>query len=124
MAKTKLGDWLTSINYTKKHIMTDENRSEYVPFIINKCLSSFPECMSFVEYLNMNADMPVEMQYEFLLYSIPKKKRFSPWVKKEKFDGLEYIVRFYKCSKAKASEYIKLLSDEQIAEIESIYVKD
>lgn len=112
----ELKDWLNSINYTKKNLL-DEDKDcvkEYNPFIINKCLSSHIDCILYANEMNMNYHLDKDMQYSFFLNTIRKRKRYSPWLNKDKVSDLEYVKRYYGYSNQKSSEALKILSKEQL----------
>jgi hypothetical protein len=112
----ELKDWLNSINTTKVNLM-DENhdlKKEYNPFIINKCLSSHIDAILYSNQMNMNHHLDKDMQYCFYINTLRKKKRFSPWIRKDKIDDLEYIKKYYGYSNEKAIQALKILSEEQI----------
>ena len=112
----ELKDWLNSINQTKQNLM-DEDPSlvkEYAPFIINRCLSSHIDTVLFANEINMNSHLDKDMQYSFFLNTIRKRKRFSPWLRKDKVQDLECVKRYYGYSNEKASQALKILSKEQI----------
>jgi len=54
------------------------------------------------------------MQYSFYLNSLRKKKRFSPWLRKDKIDDLECVKNYYGYSTEKALQALRILSSEQI----------
>jgi hypothetical protein len=54
------------------------------------------------------------MQYSFFLNTIRKRKRFSPWLRKDKIKDLECVKSYYGYSNEKASQALKILSKEQI----------
>lgn len=54
------------------------------------------------------------MQYQFLLHSLRKKKRFSPWLRQEKIDNIELIKQYYGYSNEKAQQALKILTPDQI----------
>jgi hypothetical protein len=114
---TELKDWLNSINFTKENL-TDENPDlikEYAPFIINKCLSGQIDTILFANEMNMNHHLDKDMQYSFYLNSLRKRKRFSPWLRKDKVTDLECVKQYYGYSNEKASQALKILSKDQIA---------
>jgi hypothetical protein len=114
---TELKDWLNSINFTKENL-TEENPDlikEYAPFIINKCLSGQIDTILFANEMNMNHHLDKDMQYSFYLNSLRKRKRFSPWLRKDKVTDLECVKQYYGYSNEKASQVLKILSKEQIA---------
>ncbi len=112
----ELKDWLNSINQTKDDL-TEENPDvikEYAPFVINRCLSSHIDCILYANEMNMNHHLAKDMQYSFFLNTIRKRKRFSPWLRKDKIKDLECVKSYYGYSNEKASQALKILSKEQI----------
>jgi hypothetical protein len=87
---------------------------EYAPFIINRCLSGHIDCVLFANEMNINSHLDKDMQYSFFLNTIRKRKRFSPWLRKDKVQDLECVKRYYGYSNEKASQALKILSKEQI----------
>lgn len=117
----ELKDWLNSINQTKKNLI-DEDPSlekEYPPYIVNRCLSGHLDCIIFANEMNKYNFLPKKLQYEFLLNSLRKKKRFSPWIRKDKVSDLECVKKYYSYSDQKALQALKILSKEQIKFIKS-----
>jgi hypothetical protein len=111
----ELKDWLNSINSTKENLMEDPSVvKEYPPYIINKCLSGHIDCILFANEMNMNHQLDKDMQYKFYLNVLRKRKRFSPWIRKDKVEDLECIKQYYGYSNEKASKVLKLLNKEQL----------
>ena len=111
----ELKDWLNSINFTKENLMEDSSvKKEYAPFIINRCLSGHIDCILFANEMNLHHSLDKDMQYSFYLNSLRKKKRFSPWLRKDKVTDLECVKKYYGYSNEKASQALKILSKEQI----------
>ena len=108
----ELKDWLNSINFTKEDLT--EYTKDYPPYIINRCLSGHLDCILFVNEMNMKSHIPKDMQYSFYLNSLRKKKRFSPWLRKDKVTDLECVKQYYGYSNEKASQALKILTKEQI----------
>jgi len=113
---TELKDWLNSINQTKKNIIDDDNdlEKEYPPFIINKCMSGFMDTVLIANEMNIHSELPKKMQYDFFINIVRPKKRFSPWLRKEKIDTLELVKKYYHYNDEKARSALKLLSEEQL----------
>lgn len=107
---------LESINYTKEDIL-DPNGKDYVPFIVNKSLSYFMDTVAYANEMNKYPFLDKRMQYDYLKGSIRKRKRFSGWVKKDKSDVIDAIIKYYDVSYRKALEYEKLLTEGQKQEI-------
>ena len=108
----ELKDWLNSINFTKEDLSEDIN--SYPPYIINRCLSAHIDCILFANEMNMHSSLPKDMQYSFYLNSLRKRKRFSPWLRKDKVKDLECIKQYYGYSNEKASQALKILNKEQL----------
>ena len=112
----ELKDWLNSINQTKQNLI-DEDPSlekEYAPYIINRCLSGQVDTVLFANEMNLNHHLDKDMQYSFYLNSIRKRKRFSPWIHKDKVKDLECVKQYYGYSNEKASQALKILTQEQL----------
>ena len=72
------------------------------------------DAVLFVNQMNMHSHLNKDMQYKFLLNSLRKRKRYSPWLKKEKVKDLEAIKSYYGYSNEKALQSLKILTREQI----------
>ena len=112
----ELKDYLDSIYLTKKDLSEDDPEAckKYPAFIINKCCSAHIDCIMFANEMNKNHHLSKDMQYSFYLNSLRKKKRFSPWLRKDKVTDLEIIKQYYGYSNEKASNALKILTPEQI----------
>ena len=108
----ELKDWLNSINFTKEDL--SEETSSYPPYIVNRCLSGHLDCILFVNEMNRYPNLDKDMQYSFYLNTLRKKKRFSPWIRKDKVSDLEYVKRYYGYNNENAAQAMKILSNEQI----------
>ena len=115
LVKMELKDWLNSINFTKENLIDDPTVVKYYPpYIINRCLSGHLDCVLFANEMNRYPNLDKDMQYSFYLNTLRKKKRFSPWLRKEKVTDLEIIKQYYGYSNEKASNALKILTPEQI----------
>ena len=112
----ELKDWLNSINFNKENLIKEEPHivKEYPPFIINKCLSGHLDCVLFANEMNKYHFLDKDMQYNFYLNILRKRKRFSPWLRKDKVSDLECVKQYYGYSNEKALQILKILSHEQI----------
>jgi hypothetical protein len=111
----ELKDWLNSINFSKENLIEDSSSiKDYSPYVINRCLSGEIDCVLFANEMNLNHHLDKDMQYSFFLNTIRKRKRYSPWLRKDKIKDLECVKRYYGYSNEKASQALKILSKEQI----------
>ena len=76
-------DFVNDISFDKAYIYQDSPKS-FKPFLINKALSAFPDCLHSVAFLNTNHGLNEKMQHDYLFYSLSKRKRFKKdgWLKK------------------------------------------
>lgn len=109
-------DFINSINFDKKNLFEDpQAEKDYVPFIVNRGLSYFPDTVFLANEMNRASGAPKRWQFDFLLNSVSKRKRFSKWAKKDvSTDDLALVQLFYKYSKEKALEALSLLSKQQL----------
>ncbi len=112
----ELKDWLNSINQTKKNIIDEDPtlKKDYPPYIINKCLSAHLDCILFTNEMNMYHQLDKDMQYSFYLNTLRKRKRFSPWLRKDKVKDLECVKQYYGYSNEKALQALKILNKSQL----------
>ena len=113
---TELKDWLNSINFTKENLVEEDPDAikKYSPYIINRCLSGHLDCVLFANEMNKYSFLDKDMQYSFYLNTLRKKKRFSPWLRKDKVTDLQCVKEYYGYSNEKASQALKILSTQQL----------
>ena len=117
-------DFINAINLTKKNLFEDPQASkDYKPFLVNRGLSYFPDTVLYANEMNRNAGIPEDWQFSFFLNTIPKKKRFSKWHKKDAdSESLTLVKEYFGYSSEKALEALSILSDDQLVMIkEKLY---
>ena len=117
--KYELKDWLNSINFNKHNLIEgdEEAISSYPPYIINRCLSGHLDTVLFANEMNRYSNLDKDMQYSFFLYTLRKRKRFSPWLKKEQIEDLDLVKKHYGYSNEKAKVAVTLLTKTQLETI-------
>jgi len=113
----KLSEYLNAINYTKKNLLDTDDESvekEYTPFIINRCLSYFIDTILYANEMNRYNQLSKNMQFDYLLNSIRKNKRYSKWLKRESEETLDIVKEFYGYSDSKARNILDIISDKDI----------
>ena len=111
----ELKDYLNSINYTKKNVMLDHiDEKKYPAFIVNKCIAPFPDTILYVNELNRMHWLDNRLQYDFLLNSLRKRKRFAKWMKASKIKNLDVVKEYYGYSNEKAKMALDVLTEEQL----------
>jgi hypothetical protein len=117
-------DFINAINLTKKNLFEDpQAEKDYLPFLVNRGLSYFPDTVLYANEMNRNSGIPKDWQFSFFLNTIPKKKRFSKWHKKDAdSESLTLVKEYFGYSSEKALEALSILSDDQLAMIkEKLY---
>tara|TARA_Y100000748_G_scaffold303956_1_gene311017 strand:+ start:152 stop:532 length:381 start_codon:yes stop_codon:yes gene_type:complete len=113
-------DYLKAINETKEDVMlTPEDERKYSPFIVNRGLSFFMDTIFQVNELNRNYHLEARLQFDYLLNSVRKKKRYSKWLKPEKLQDLDVVKEYYGFGNEKAKDALRILSEDQLA-----FIKD
>jgi len=114
-----LSEFLNSINQTKENLLSKDPRleKEFVPFVINKCFSYFPDTIFYANRMNQVAFLDKKMQYDYYLHSISKRKRFSKWVKAEENKDLEIVKEIFGYSDQRAKEVIDLLPMDKLRDL-------
>lgn len=114
----KLGNYLDAINMSKENLLVDaETTKGYPAFVVSRSLSYHRSCIPLLDLLNKANVLDNNMHNDFLLYTIPKGKKYAKWAKPEKFELVDHVARYFECSKHKAIEYMAFLSDEDLKKI-------
>lgn len=114
-----LSDILNSINQTKVNLIDSDKIAEkdYVPFVVNKCLSYFPDTIFYSNQMNRMSFLDKKMQYDYYIHSISKRKRFSKWIKPEENSDIEIIKEVYGYSDARAREVADLVPMDKLKDL-------
>jgi Bacteriophage clamp loader A subunit len=112
-----LGLYLTSINQTKENVMRNPEADAsvvtgYPHFIINRLLSYHQDVVLIVNEINKLPHLDPQLKYEFLLYGLTKKKRFSKLAKAAVSEKIEILREYYNYSTEKALEIVDLHTEE------------
>jgi len=121
-------DFINSINGSKKDLMTgseNDTRVEklYVPLIVNKGLSYFPDTILHSNEMNQFTTLPNKLQYHFFLNSIRPAKRFAKWVKRLDSEDFKAVQAYYRYSNDKTLQALKILTPDQLTIIKKIIEK-
>lgn len=111
-----LGDFLKSINKNKDPIMDKDDlaEKEYLPFVVNRTLSYFPDTVLYANEINALPFAENKLQFDFLRLVIRPRNRFSRWTKPEKDDKVDRIKAAYGYNNQRAREVTDLLGDEEM----------
>ena len=114
---TELKDWLNSINTSKNNLIDEDTDLEkkYPSFIVPRCLSGHIDAVMFANEMNKHPNLAKKLQYDFFLNSLRKRKRYSPWLRKEQIENLELVKKYYGYSNEKAKQVLNILTREQLS---------
>lgn len=112
-----------SVSYTKKNLMRGTANDElaergYKPYLTNRSMSYHQDSILYANEMNMRPAAEFKWQYEYLLNSLRKRKRFSKWKKQNPDATVEMIMEYFGYGRAKAEQALRVLTDEQLAMIE------
>ncbi len=113
----QLGQYLNSINTSKKNLMDSEDmfwEKKYPAFIVNKCLSAHPDSLFYVNEMNRLNFLDKRLQYDFLINSLSKRKRFAKWMRSTKVKNIDLIKLYYGFSNEKAKQALDILTADDI----------
>lgn len=104
-------DFLNAIN-TKA--VGELDIDQYNPFMVNRGLSFFQDTILWANEMNSRSHIDKKLQFDFLLNTVSKKKRFSKWFKSEKIEDVELLMDYYKVNRMRAQEMLHIISEDQI----------
>ena len=111
-------DFITAICDSKKELITDDiTEKAYNPFMVNRSLSYHYDTVLLANEMNQRAFLDKKLQFDFLINTVRKKKRFAKWVKPISSDDLEVVKSYYGYSNEKARMVLPLLSDDQMGQL-------
>ena len=113
----ELKDWLNSINTNKNNLIDEEPdlEKQYPSYIVNRCMSGHIDAILLANEMNKRPNLPKKLQYDFFLNSLRKRKRYSPWLRKEQIENLELVKQYYGYSNEKAKQVLNILTREQLS---------
>jgi hypothetical protein len=112
----ELKDFLNSINHDKKALLDKDEKDIrlYPAFVVNKCLSYFPDTLFHANEMNCHPWLDPKSQFDFYRLSVRKKKRFSHWIRKETEENITVIKEVFGYNDMKSREVLNILSTEDI----------
>lgn len=111
-------DVINHICTSKESDYEDIGDSDYNAFMVNRGLSYFPDTVFPANEMNQRYNLPKKLQYEYLMNSMVKKKRFSRWASNKKDKEIQLVSEWFGVSLSKAQSIQKLLTKVDIDLIE------
>ena len=97
----------------------EEWEKKYPAYVVNKCLHPFPDTILLVNELNKLHHLDNKLQFDFLLNTLRPRKRYSPWMKANRVENLEYVKEYYGYNNEKARAALDILDEKQISAIKN-----
>jgi len=121
----QLNDFLKDINSGKNNILRidPEAHVDYEPYVVNMILANSIDAVLTIDVLNKYPSVDKQMQYDFLIHSLPKRNRWSKHHKKTNDDEINLISEFYNVNNAVAMTYLELLTTDQIQTIRDTHIE-
>lgn len=108
-------DYTNAITQNKKQLIVDEaTEKAYSPFMTNRGLSYFVDCLLHANEMNINPHLDKKLQFDYLINSIRATKRYAKWGKRKEDKDLELVREYYGYNHRRAKEALSILSSDQI----------
>jgi hypothetical protein len=89
--------------------------------LINRFISGNIDTVLYAQEMNMRHALDPDMQHDYYFHSLPSKRRFSKWKKREKEEDIELLRKFYNYNHQRAKEVLSLHSEEDLIAIRKKY---
>jgi hypothetical protein len=90
----------------------------YKPFLTNRAMSHHQDSILYANEMNMRPHLDNKPQYEYLLNTLRKRKRYAKWAKQTPDASVEMVMEYFGYGRSKAEEALKILTDDQLVTIE------
>lgn len=102
-------DIFKSLSQTKELYKNDKDL--YLPVIMNKLFSKFPDSVFLSNRMNEFYSLPIEAQIDYYLLTVISRNRFHKWNKVSKNDDevILYLMKNFNIQESSAIEYQKIL---------------
>ena len=111
-------EFVNAICDSKEQLIVDEvSEKSYNPFMVNRSLSYHYDTVLLANEMNQRAFLDKKLQFDFLINTVRKKKRFAKWKKPESSDDLEVVKEYYGYSNEKARTVLPLLNSDQMGQL-------
>jgi alpha-galactosidase/6-phospho-beta-glucosidase family protein len=109
-------DFINAITYGKTDLISDnDSEKEYTPFMVNRGLSYFMDTVLLANEMNRYHQIDNKMQFDFLRFTVRKRKRFSKWHKHDISEIIKAIQEIFNYSEEKARTAYSVMNEQQLA---------
>lgn len=111
-------EFANAICDTKQNLIVDEiSEKSYNPFMVNRSLSYHYDTVLLANEMNQRSFLDKKLQFDFLINTVRKKKRFAKWAKPISSDDLDVVKEYYGYSNEKARQVLPLLNSDQMGQL-------
>ena len=121
-----LFDYVKDLSFEKKNLakeieeQTGKFPSEFVPYVVLKTFGNSVDTVLLANEINIRfGEIPTEIQYQFYLYGIPKRKRFNKFYSedKERTEIIKALMKYFSWGMNESIINMKMFSKEELKEI-------
>lgn len=118
-------EYVAVINSKKQNVMQNNDdpliEKEYNPWLTNKSFSYYLDTVFLANNMNQYYNLPNKLQFDYLFCVVKKDKRYTKWNKSKKDKYRDLVKRYFDYGNKKADEALKLLSIDDLKEIEQYF---
>jgi hypothetical protein len=111
---------LPSLTSDKENLLdlNPEEEKHYPAFMVNRAFSMGLETFMRAAIINQLGRLDNRLQYDYWFYGLPQKRVWNRWIKSSKESkGFQAVQKFFDYSDQKTLEVMRLLTDEEVADI-------
>ena len=111
-----------NLSFEKEYkILDGVERRDYVPFLVNRAFSHFPDSVLQANAMNLRSHLDVQSQFDYYFHALRSRKRYVSWPKKSNPQIIGRIMEAYHCSAREAKMYADVLTESELTEFENLY---
>ena len=120
-------DYVNAINDNNDIIRKSENPEQaekgYAPWMTNKALSYHVDTIQWANVMNRYHNLDKLLQFDYLINTVRKKKRYGKWHKPENTADLELVMESFKVGPNTAKQYLRVLTPSQLTILRTRIIK-
>lgn len=106
---------ISAVTNTKKDLLADEvSEKAYPAFMVNRGLSYYVDCLARAQEMNVNPHLDGRLQFDYLINTIRKGKRFSKWSKPQRNDDFSLVQEYYGYNVRDTETALRILTRDQL----------
>ena len=121
-----LFDYVKDLSFEKRNLAkqveeeTGKFPSEFVPYVVLKTFGNSPDTVLLANEINIRfTELSPEVQYQFYLYGLPKRKRFNKFYSedKERTEIIHALMKYYNWGMNESIINMKMFTKDELKEI-------